>query len=77
MNNQPSNTQQLATTFLLNVGGINPRFNNQKCKLKALNEIINESDTFIPFLVLTETHLKAEVFDAEVAINNYNITRVL
>lgn len=75
MNDVNLNQHQLANTLLLNVAGINPTFKNQKAKLTALNEFINESKTFIPFVVLTETHLKANVFDAEIPIDNYIINR--
>ena len=66
---------QLVKVSLLNVQGISPTNQNQKTKLKALNEIINESKTYIPFMVFTETHLSDKIFDAEVLINNYYINR--
>ena len=61
--------------FQLNVNGINPKVQKQKLKLKALGELINESDHNIPFFILTETHLKEYIFDAEVEIKNYSAIR--
>ena len=60
--------------FLLNVKGINPKVLKQKLKLKALGDIVNQSDVNIPFFILTETHLK-DIFDAEVDIPNYTAIR--
>ena len=60
--------------FLLNVDGINPKVLKQKLKLKALGEIVNQSEVEIPFFILVETHLN-NVFDAEVEIQNYTIIR--
>ena len=54
---------------------MNPSCKNQKYKIKALEELINSSENVVPFMVLTETHLKAYIHEAEVTINNYNIYR--
>ena len=75
----PSSSKQLHVTppsfFLLNINGINPGLKNQKWKLKAIEEQIKTSDSFVPFFALTETHLKSYNFDAEIKIPEYNIIR--
>ena len=65
----------ICEVFLVNVQGINPKVPKQKVKLKALGELVNGSNRKIPFFVTTESHLKTYIFDAEVAIQNYNIIR--
>ena len=47
----------------------------QRIKLRTLSEIIAECDRKILFFILTETHLKEYILDAEVAIPEYNILR--
>ena len=54
---------------------MNPAFHNQKYKSQALREIIESSQNFIPYFVITESHLHQDVFDAEININNYNVYR--
>ena len=46
-----------------------------KTKIKTLTEIVLTSDSYIPYFILTETHLKSYHFDAEVACKNYNLIR--
>ena len=55
--------------------GINPKVQKQKLKLKALGDIVNQSDKEIPFFIIGETHLKEYIMDAEINIPNYNIIR--
>ena len=65
----------ICEVFQLNINGINPKVPKQKLKLKALGEIVNQSEYEIPFFILTETHLKDYIFDAEVEIQNYTTIR--
>ena len=65
----------ICEVFLLNVQGINPKVQKQKLKLKALGELINESESKIPFFIVTESHLKSYIFDAEIEIKNYTTIR--
>ena len=48
---------------------------SQKTKSEFLNEIVYTSENFIPYFIITESHLKSRHFDAEVACDNYSITR--
>ena len=68
-------TTDLCEVFQLNVNGIDPKVQKQKLKLKALGEIVNQSEHTIPFFILTETHLKQYVFDAEIEIHDYSVFR--
>ena len=68
-------TNNISEIFQLNVQGINPRVEKQKIKLKLLSEIITTNTEKIPFFVLSETHLKEYITDAEVSIPSYNILR--
>ena len=54
---------------------MNPTFHNQKYKSQALSEMIKNSQNFIPYFVITESHLHQDVFDAEINIPNYNVYR--
>ena len=54
---------------------MNPGILNQKWKTLSLEELIISIANFIPFLVITETHLTPNIFDAEVQIKNYNLQR--
>ena len=54
---------------------MNPTHKNQKYKIKALEERINTSEKFVPFIAITETDLKDYILDAEISINTYNIYR--
>ena len=54
---------------------MNPATNNQKTKPKLLEEAIKTNDKFIPFCVITETHLQQSIYDAEVEISDYTIYR--
>ena len=54
---------------------MNPSRKKQKYKVKFIDELVNATKHRIPFVVLTETHLKDTVLDAEVSISNYNINR--
>ena len=40
-----------------------------------LDEYVNNPDSYIPFFVLTESHLKARHLDAEISCENYSIVR--
>ena len=40
-----------------------------------MNEIVTTSEKFIPYFIVTESHLKSHHFDAEVDCPNYTITR--
>merc|ERR1711867_168685 len=55
---------QLASSFLLNIQGMNPTFHNQKYKPQALYERIKSSENFIPYFIITESHLRENIFDA-------------
>ena len=59
----------------MNLNGINPTFKKHKIKLKTLSDIISENEYEIPFFIISETHLKEYISDAEVSIPNYNIIR--
>ena len=59
----------------INIQGMHPASNNQKWKISALDEEIQQQKTFKPFVVVTESHLDSTVFDAEVQLTNYNILR--
>lgn len=61
--------------FLLNAQGINPKVTNQKVKVRAIEEEVNNSERTIPFFAVTETHLHENIFDAEVQIKNYSVIR--
>ena len=54
---------------------MNPTCINQKYKSQAIGEIIKNAEDFIPYVVLTESHLSENIFDAEIHIENYNIYR--
>ena len=47
----------------------------QKWKVKALSEKIKNSDYPIPFVIVTESHLKPKHLAAEVHIEQYNVVR--
>ena len=61
--------------FTLNFQGIRPDCENTKYKIPTLNEEIGISEVFIPFFSITETHLKDIHFDAEIAIQEYEVYR--
>ena len=61
--------------FHLNIDGVNTMYFNQKTKFKTLTEFILTCGKYIPYFILTETHLKPYHFDAEVAFNDYSIVR--
>ena len=65
----------LSEIIQLNIQGMNPGVQKQKINLKALSDIVTASSTKVPFVVLTETHLKDYILDAEVQIPSYNILR--
>ena len=74
---QQQQNRKLTSTFLLNVRGMMPGIKNQRWKKLALNqriEALSDRET-VPFFVLTETHLKPEIKDAEVAIDQYSCFR--
>ena len=48
---------------------------SHKTKSQFLNETVCTSDQFIPYFIVTETHLKSHHFDAEVDCPNYSIIR--
>ena len=61
--------------FQWNIDGILRRAKTHQNKLKFLDEFVNSSDMFIPFFLITESHLKSYHLDAEVAISKYIIIR--
>ena len=65
----------VSEVFQLNIQGINPKVDKQKIKFQTLSELVSTSEDKIPFFILTETHLKEYILDAEVSIPNYNILR--
>ena len=69
------NSECLAEVFQLNIAGINPKVHKQKVKLKTLGELVTTKKKKIPFFILTETHLKPYILDAEVSIPEYNLLR--
>ena len=54
---------------------MNPSISNQKYKTKYIEEQTIDEDHFVPFIVLTETHLFKDIYDAEVQIKHYNLYR--
>ena len=54
---------------------MDPSVRNQKFKPKYIEEQIIAESKFIPFIVLTETHLQEKIYDAEVQIKNYDLYR--
>lgn len=54
---------------------MNPGILNQKWKTLSLEELIISTPNYIPFVIITETHLKPDIFDAEIQIKNYNLQR--
>ena len=64
-------------TFLLNIRGMQPGIRNQKWKRHHIAQQIEEltMKQNLPFFVLTETHLKSYVKDAETSIEGYSIIR--
>ena len=54
---------------------MNPSIYNQKYKTKYIDEQTIDEDHFVPFIVLTETHLFKDIYDAEVQIKHYNLYR--
>ena len=54
---------------------MNPTFHYQKYKPQALYERIKSSETFIPYFIITESHLRENIFDAEITIPEYVIYR--
>ena len=69
------NSPTLPSCFQLNINGLDTIYKSQKTKSKILNDFVNTSDEFIPYFIITETHLKSYHFDAEVDCPNYTITR--
>ena len=65
----------MPTCFQININGLDTIYKTQKTKSKLLNEIVSSSEQFIPYFIVTETHLKSYHFDAEVDCPNYTITR--
>ena len=48
---------------------------NQKWKIPAINEEIQNEGRYIPFIAFVETHLSDDIFDAEIQLTDYNIYR--
>jgi len=73
----PRKPHRLTTSFLLNIRGMMPGVKNQRWKKHELEGRIEQisEDTNVPFFVLTETHLKSYVKDAEVNIQGYGLVR--
>lgn len=65
----------LSAIFQVNIQGINPKVQKQKVKLKTLSEQVTTNKRKVPFFIVTETHLKDYILDAEIAIPDYNILR--
>ena len=65
----------MPTCFQININGLDSIYKSQKTKSKCLNEIVCSSEQFIPYFIVTETHLKSYHFDAEVDCPNYTIVR--
>ena len=74
--NQANETESsaLAAVILINMDGIKPT-PVQKWKVKALSEKIKNSDYQVPFVIVTETHLKPKHLAAEIHIDKYNLVR--
>lgn len=70
-----SNNNPLPLCFHLNIDGMNTTLPSQKTKIKALEEFVLTADQYIPYFIVTETHLKSYHFNAEVACENYDIIR--
>ena len=54
---------------------MNPKCKNQKFKPTYIEQSIQNNEYFIPFFVLNESHLDKNIYDAEIAIKNYNLHR--
>ena len=54
---------------------MNPGIVNQKWKTLSLEELIISTSNYIPFVIITETHLNPDIMDAEIQIKNYNLHR--
>jgi exonuclease III len=72
-----SKTRKLSMTFPLNIRGMQPGIKNQKWKRHDIEQRVEElgAKQDLPFFVLTETHLKSYVKDAEIAIEGYSMIR--
>ena len=68
-------TLTMPTCFQININGLDTMYKSQKTKSKFLNEIVCSSQQFIPYFIVTETHLKSYHFDAEIDCPNYTIIR--
>ena len=63
----------MSATFQLNINGINEAC--QQYKIKAIEEMIHSSNQYIPYFVITESHLKTRNRDIEIAIKDYSTLR--
>ena len=69
-----SKSSDLAAVILINMDGMKPT-PVQKWKVKALSEKVKNSDYQIPFVIVTESHLKPKHLAAEIHIEEYNLVR--
>ena len=65
----------MASILLFNIQGMNPEIANQKWKTLSLEELVLSTSAFVPFMIITETHLTPNILDAEIYIKNYNLHR--
>ena len=54
---------------------MHPAGQNQKWKIKSLSEDLQSESLYVPYILITESHLDNTVFDAEVNLANYNLLR--
>ena len=72
-NQPPKLCLNMSATFQLNINGINEAC--QQYKIKAIEEMIHSSNQYIPYFVITESHLKTRNRDIEIAIKDYSTLR--
>ena len=76
--NPPIPKQPPTSAFVvLNIQGMSPgAYSRSRWKIPRLSEaLLSKSDSFVPFIALTETWLKPFISDAQIAIPDYNVFR--
>ena len=68
------NPTDIPGIILINMNGMQPS-HAQKWKIKALEEKVKQLTYPVPFVIVTESHMKPHHIAAEVAIENYNVHR--
>ena len=66
----------LSAMVMLNIQGMDPSPSSKSSwKIPYLQQLVDDSPEFIPFLSISETWLKGYMSDAQMTIKNYNIFR--